>query len=223
VQAIAGADVLVVNGLGLEGWMARLEQSAGYQGPVIVATEKVTPLQDEHATDPHAWQSVKNAELYVQTIAAGLAKADPAHAVDYAQNALAYTAKLQKLDAEVWAAYQGIPADKRIVITTHDAFAYYGHEYGIKFLAAEGISTEGEAKPADVASLIRQIRDKKTRAVFIENMTDPRLIQQIASEAGVKLDGELYSDALSQPDGPAATYIDMMAHNTAELSRAMRN
>jgi zinc/manganese transport system substrate-binding protein len=222
-KAIGAADLLVVNGLGLEGWMDRLRQAAGYKGPVIVVSQQVKPLKSqEDGTDPHAWQSIPNALLYVTAIEAGLAKADPADAALFHQNAAAYRARLTALDGQVRAAFQPIPAARRLVITTHDAFGYYGHEYGITFLAPEGFSTESEASPKAVASLIGQIRRSGTHAVFIENMSDPRLINEIAQESGVDVTGQLYSDALSPPDGPAATYIDMLRWNTAALAKAMQ-
>jgi zinc/manganese transport system substrate-binding protein len=235
--ALSKAKVLFTNGLGFEGWMDRLVESAEYKGPVVVASTGVAPRtfdddaksagQDdhdhEHGTDPHAWQSVKNAEMYVTNITAGLTAADPAGADAYAANAKTYLAELAKVDAEVRAAIEALPADRREIVTSHDAFGYFGAEYGMTFKAPQGLSTESEASAADVAALITQIKTDKIPAVFVENITDPRLLDQIAAETGAKIGGTLFSDALSPADGPAATYVDMMRHNIATLAAALIN
>jgi len=171
--------------------------------------------------DPHAWQSATNAQIYVKNIAAALCAADAAGCDTYKSNADAYIAELGTLDADIKAAVAKVPSDRRTVITSHDAFGYYSHEYGVKFLAPEGISTESEASAKDVAKIIEQIEEDKASALFVENITDPRLIEQISKETGLKIGGELYSDALSDKDGPASTYVDMMRHNTKLLTDAM--
>jgi zinc/manganese transport system substrate-binding protein len=238
----AAAGLVVVNGLGLEGWFNRLVDASGYSGPVAVASEGVTPLHldeeeaagmpveaaetgegehDHGAIDPHAWQSIANAEIYVRNIASALCGADRANCAGYQANAAAYTAELKALEASIKDSFAALPAEKRKVITTHDAFGYFAHAYGVTFLAPVGISTEAEASAADVAGLINQIRGEGVTAIFFENISDPRLIEQIASETGIHPGGELYSDALSPADGPAATYIDMMRHNARLLESAM--
>ncbi|MEM8787106.1 MAG: zinc ABC transporter substrate-binding protein [Pseudomonadota bacterium] len=173
------------------------------------------------AFDPHAWQSLENAVIYADNIAAGLAKADPAHAAIFYQNRAEFVAELEALGAEVDAMMAAIPADRRTVVTSHDAFGYMAAQYGLEFKAAQGLSTESEASAADVAELITQIRDQDISAVFVETITDNRLIEQIARETGATIGGTLYSDALSGPDGPAATYLDMMRHNATTLSQAL--
>lgn len=171
--------------------------------------------------DPHAWHSVHNAEIYVKNIADAFCAADAAGCDTYRANAEAYGAKLEALEEEIEAAVVAIPADKRTIITSHDAFGYFEHEYGLKFLAPEGVSTESEASAADVAALIRQVREDEASAIFVENITNQRLIEQIASETGIRIGGTLYSDALSGEDGPAATYIDMMRHNVTTIKGAI--
>jgi zinc/manganese transport system substrate-binding protein len=173
------------------------------------------------AFDPHAWQSVHNAEIYVRNIADAFCAADSAGCDAYKANAKAYGEKLEALDAEIRSAVAGIPADKRTIITSHDAFGYFQHEYGLTFVAPEGVSTESEASAADVAALIRQVKEEKASAIFVENVTNPRLIEQIAGETGLKVGGELYSDALSDASGPAATYVDMMRHNIETIKGAI--
>ena len=247
--AVGRADVVLANGLHLEGFLDRLVQASGATAPVIALTQGVELLRnteeeddhhDEHDAqghdhdhhdegkhghgehahhhhhgeyDPHAWQSVRNAQIYVNNIAKAFCAADATGCPDYQANAKAYDEKLQALDAELKASVAQIPAARRTIITSHDAFGYLGREYGFQFLAPQGISTESEASAADVAALIQQIKNQKAAALFLENVSNPRLIQQIANETGMKIGGELYSDALSTADGPAATYIDMMRHN----------
>lgn len=173
--------------------------------------------------DPHAWQSVHNAEVYVKNIAEAFCAADAAGCDSYKANAAAYGEKLAALDAEIRAAVAAIPEDRRVIITSHDAFGYFEHEYGLEFLAPEGVSTESEASAADVAALITQIKEDRASAIFVENITNPRLVEQIASETGITVGGTLYSDALSDESGPAATYIDMMKHNVDTIRSAIAN
>lgn len=237
-KAVAAADLVVVNGLGFEGWMDRLAEAAGYKGQIAVASAGVTPRamaeeeeagHDDHAeeaehhdgVDPHAWQSIANGEIYVANIAKALSAADPANAATYQANAEAYLARLTALDAKVKAAILALPPQRRKIITSHDAFAYFAAAYGLEVLAPQGVSTESEASANGVAALITQIRESKAPAVFIENISDPRLIEQIAKETGARIGGTLYSDALSGADGPAATYIAMFENNVAMLTAAL--
>lgn len=233
-KTVLAADLVVLNGLNFETWADRLVKASGYKGPILIASTGVKPLEAEeeeehghshghgHAFDPHAWQSIDNAKLYVANIRDKLAAIDPAGKADYEAKATAYLKALDDLKAEVTAAYAGLPKAKKRVITSHDAFQYYGKTFGIEFIAPQGISTDAEASAKDVAKLIRQIKKEKVTAVFIENMTDPRLIERIAKESGVSLGGALYSDALSDANGPAPTYLDMMRNNAKLLSAAMK-
>ena len=223
--AVSAADIFFVNGLGFEGWMDRFVESTGYKGPLITVSDGVaTNTMDdegETVTDPHAWQSLGNGLLYVENIAKGLCQVDAAGCETYTANARTYEAEIAALDATVKAGIAAVPEGKRKVITTHDAFGYFGEAYGVTFLAPEGVSTESEASAMDVAQLIEQVRSEGVTALFVENMSDPRLLEQIASETGVKVGGELYADALSAPDGPAPTYLDMFRHNVGLLIPAM--
>ena len=177
---------------------------------------------DDHgAFDPHAWHSLSNAVDYVDNITAALAQADPANAADFYQNRAAYVAEIEALDAEIREIVAALPAERRIVVTSHDAFQYFGGEYGLTFIAPQGLSTESEASAKDVARLIQQIRERGIRAVFIENIGDARLLEQIANETGATIGGTLYPGALSGPDGPAPTYLDMMRHNAMTLAQAL--
>ncbi len=222
---LGAARLILVNGLGLEGWIDRLIKASGAKAPVIVATKGINPqkMREEGriGPDPHAWQSIANAKIYVANIRDGLIAADPEGEAAYRANAEHYLGKLDALEKEVSAEIAKIPPARRQIITTHDAFGYFGTAYGFRFIAPEGVSTETEASARDVAKIIRQIRAQKIPAVFLENVTDPRLVRSIAAESGATVGGTLYSDALSPPDGPASTYIDMMRNNVRELSAAL--
>ena len=227
-KELAAARIVFVNGLGLEGWMTRLVTASGTKAPMVVVTNGITPrrMSDEDhpgrmLTDPHAWQSIADAKIYVANIRDALAAIDPAGKAIYDANAQAYLGKLDELENEVRTTIAGIAPERRKIITTHDAFGYFGAAYGMRFIAPEGVSTEAEPSAKDVARIIAQIRKQKIPAVFMENVTDPRLIEQIARETGAAIGGKLYSDALSEPDGPAGTYIDMMRHNVHEFAKAL--
>jgi zinc/manganese transport system substrate-binding protein len=227
LRTLMDANLLVQNGLGLEGWMVRLTGSAAFTGRIVTAAEKVVPRTMTEtggviATDPHAWQDPYNAVLYVQAIADGLAAADAANAPLYRDNAAAYGARIAETGAWIAAMLKPISAPERRIITTHDAFGYYGARYGIEFLAAVGISTEFEPSAKAIGALVGQIKREKVRAVFIEAMTSDRMARMLARETGAVLGGTVYSDALSPPDGPAATYLDMLRHNTTLFAAAMR-
>jgi zinc/manganese transport system substrate-binding protein len=246
-KTLAGAQLFFVNGLGFEGWMERLEKSSGFKGKTVVVSKGVKPLtmeeeeghdhgeavehghdeheatdHDEHeATDPHAWQDLANGKLYVANIRDGLIAADPEGRPVYEANAAKYLAALDAEEKAVKAAIATLPPERRKIITSHDAFGYFGAAYGLEIIAPEGVSTESEASAQDVAKIIRQIKAEKIPAVFLENVTDHRLLDQIARETGAKIGGTLYSDALSGPDGPAPTYLDMFRHNIGTLTAAL--
>ncbi|WGF90358.1 zinc ABC transporter substrate-binding protein AztC [Marinivivus vitaminiproducens] len=249
--AVGAADVVLVNGLQFEGFLQRLVEASGTDAPVVELTKggEVLPNAEEHhhdegeehaheegedhahedehghhhhgEFDPHAWQSVHNAEVYVQNIVDAFCAADADGCDTYKTNAEAYGEQLEALDGEIKAAIAEIPENKRTIITSHDAFGYFEHEYGLTFLAPEGVSTESEASAADVAALIEQVQEDQASAIFVENISNPRLIEQIASETGIEIGGTLYSDALSDASGPASTYIDMMKYNVDMIKNAV--
>ncbi len=254
-QAVSEAKLLVVNGLGFEGWLDRLIDASAFDGIRVVATEGIEPIafddeiglgdhddhdagddHDDHddmahgdeghdhrhgAFDPHAWQSLRNAVTYVDNVTAALARSDPTNADDYYRNRAAYVAEIEALDAEIGAFMANLPADRRTVVTSHDAFRYFGLDYGLEFVAPQGMSTASEVSARDVAGLIQQIREQDIRAVFLENIGDPRLLKAVADETGAVIGGTLYPGALSGPDGPAPTYLEMMRHNATTLARAL--
>jgi len=227
-RTLAAAKVVFVNGLGLEGWMTRLVKSSGTKATTVVVSTGIAPRKaaddghgHSHGSDPHAWQSVANVKLYVGNIRDGLIAADPTGKAAYEANATAYLAKLDALDREVRDAVAKIPADRRRVITTHDAFGYFQDAYGLEFIAPQGVSTESEASAKDVARIIAQIKRQKIPAIFMENISDPRLLKRIADETGAKAGGTLYSDALTDQKGPAPSYIDLMRHNLKQIAAAL--
>jgi zinc/manganese transport system substrate-binding protein len=231
-RKLADARLVFVNGLGFEGWLDRLVKASATTAPVIVASNGIKPIErgvdreaahehDHGRADPHAWQSVANAKIYVANIRDALVALDTAGKAAYEANADAYLGKLDALDKEVRDVIARIPADRRRVITSHNAFGYFESAYGIKFTAPQGVSTESEVSAKDVAAIITEIRRDKAAAVFLENVTDPRLMRQIASETGAKVGGVLYSDALTDASGDAPTYIDLIRHNLKQLAAAL--
>ncbi|MCW5259607.1 metal ABC transporter substrate-binding protein [Verminephrobacter eiseniae] len=237
-RTLQRASVLVSNGLGFEGWMVRLKKSAGFKGLELIASEGVKVRtfdasaqahdsggkgdRHHHAPrDPHAWQNVANAVIYANNIAKGFAKKDPAHAAAYRARAAAYSERLLALDAQIRRTFAALPPERRVLVTTHDAFGYYAQAYGLRIVPARGFSTQAEPSASDIARLVDQVRAQRIPAMFIENISDPRLVEQLARETGATVGGKLYSDALSPPDGPAATYLLLMQGNTATLASAL--
>lgn len=227
VKKVAIAKVAFVNGLGFEGWMTRLVKASGTKAPTVTVTKGIKSRKMEEAghshqaTDPHAWQSVANTKIYVANIRDGLAAADPAGKGTYEANANAYLAKLDALEAEVKDAIAKIPAERRRIITSHDAFGYFSVAYGIKFISPGGVSTESAPSAKDVAKIITQIKKQKIPAVFMENIADARMMEQIAKESGAKIGGRLFSDGLSDDERPAPNYIEMMRNNIHQLAIAL--
>ena len=215
-RAVKAASHVFANGLSFDPWIARLMKSTNSGARLIAVAERV-----ERSKDPHVWQHPANAVICVEAIRDALVTADATNAAAYKENAAAYTSQLIALDAELRATFKKIPKAKRRVITTHDAFGHFAAAYGVEFIAPLGVSTEEQPSAKGVARLIAQIRREKIKAVFVENISDPRLIEQIARETGVKIGGKLYSDALSTKAGPAPTYIAMMRHNAKLLTAAM--
>jgi zinc/manganese transport system substrate-binding protein len=220
-KKIADARLVVINGLGLEGWLPRLVQSSGSKAVIVTASDGIVPLKSGSAADPHAWQSVVNAKIYVANIRDALVTADPGDAGVFRANADNYLAKLDSLDRDVREAMAQIPPARRKVISTHGAFGYFAAAYGVEFIAPLGVSTDSEASARDIADIITQIRVAKIPAVFVENISDPRLIQRISAETGAGIGGMLYSDGLSDEKGDAPTYIDMVRHNIKALNHAL--
>jgi zinc/manganese transport system substrate-binding protein len=244
VRILAQSKLLVSNGLGFEGWLERLHESSGFKGEVVVASQGITPLnmakeeqdvvahdsatgaegEEPHqhgAFDPHAWNDPVNVLIYIDNITQGLSRVDPEHQADYAANAAAYKMRLQAMDGAFKARFAALPESRRKAITSHDAFGYLAHAYHLTLLAPQGLSTEAEPSAAQVAILIRQIRQQHIPALFVENISDPRLMEQISRETKVTIGGKLYSDALSGPQGEAPDYLALLNHNLSTLLKAL--
>ena len=220
-KRVADAKLVIVNGLGLEGWLPRLVQSAGSKATIVTASSGVTPLKLGSNADPHAWQSVPNAKIYVSNIGNAFAAAAPDDAEFFRSQTRAYLDKLETLDREVRDALAKIPPERRKVISTHNAFGYFAAEYGVQFIAPLGVSTETEPSARDIAGIISQVKAQKIPAVFLENISDDRLIRRIAAETGAKVGGSLISDGLTGEKGPAPTYIALIRHNIKTLTNAL--
>lgn len=224
-KALATAGLVVVNGLGLEGWIDRLVDASGYRGTLVTASAGIVPREmdedGQSVTDPHAWQDLADGRLYVQNIERGLAAADPTHAAAYAANATAYLQQLDATDAWVRAELAKIPPSERKVVSSHDAFGYFAKAYGVTFVAPEGIAEDAEPSAADLRHLIDQVRAAHIKVLFLENALSPRLVEQIGRETGAVVGGTLYADALSAPGGPADSYLGMFRHNVPLLRDAM--
>jgi zinc/manganese transport system substrate-binding protein len=227
-EAVRGARLVLRNGAGFDNWFNRLIASTGFAGVNVMATEGITlrraapqPGHNHGSQDPHAWQDVRLAIAYLRNIEAGLVRADLAGEAAYRAAAAATVARLEALDAWVRAEFARVPEARRLVVTSHDAFAYFGAAYGVRFRAPQGVATNAEPSAQQVAALIRQIRAENITAVFMENMANPATLRRLAEEAGVRVRGRLYADALSGPDGPAASYEAMMRHNVNLMTTAM--
>ena len=221
-RRLAQADLVVVNGLGFEGWIERLVRVSGYRGTVVVATRGLAARQGgHHGKDPHAWQDLALGRRYAQTVAQALAARWPQHQPQVEQRLSDYQRRIDDLHARVLGWMAAIPRSQRRVITSHDAFGYFAAAYGVDFLAPRSWTTRSEPSAAAVARLVRQVREQKVRALFLENISDPRLIERIAAESGARVGGTLYSDALSGVGGPAPTYLAMFEHNARTLAAAM--
>lgn len=243
--ALAGADLLIANGLGFEPWLERLSEAAGFSGTLAIASAGVTPLptepeEDEHAHeeaeaehddghdhehgafDPHAFQDLANGQVYLANVAKALAAVDPTHAADFAANAERLSAEMARLDAELKTQFAAIPPERRRVLTSHDAFRYFGRAYGIEFVAIHGVSTEAEPTARDLAEIVEQARAGRITAIFLENMSDPRLVETVTGETDLAVGGALYADALSDRDGPVPDYLSLFRHNARQLLDALR-
>ncbi len=222
-KAVAEADVIFVNGLGFETWADTLIAESETDAEVFVITKGITPVMVDGETDPHAWNALTNGIIYIENIKDVMAMIMPGHADDFEYNAERYIAKLQALDSETKKKLAKLTADRRTVVTAHDAFGYLADAYGLNFLAPVGIDTEAEPSAQELAALISQLRKEKVAALFVENITNPALIQQISDETGIKIGGRLFSDALSERGGPATSYLAMFEHNLSVILQSLEN
>lgn len=224
VKKISKADLIFINGLGFEGWIKRLIKGAGAKGEMVICTQYIHPrlvFEDTLVRDPHAWHSIPHAKIYIRNIANALKKADPKNGDFYEKNTRAYLQELTLLDEYIRRKIDNVPPSKRKIITAHDAFGYFGNSYGIQMFAPQGISTESESKVHSIIDLIKQIKREKITTIFVEKISDPKIVQQIGRETGAKIGGELYADGLSDKDGQAPNYIEMIKYNFHLILSAM--
>ncbi len=232
-KRLADAKLVVINGLGFEGWMDRLIKSSGYRGSVTVASRGVKTIQEaaghghqhghshSHAADPHAWQNPLNVKQYVQNIRLALAAAKPAAAQEFEQRAQAYSRDLDALDQSIRERLKPIPVAQRRIVTSHDAFGYFAAAYNVKFYPLQGLSTGSEPSAADVVRIIDQIKKNKVTAIFVENISDARVLERITKESGARIGGTLYADALSEPGTAVDTYLKLIEHNAATIIKGL--
>ena len=222
-KAVAGADIVFINGLGFETWSEALINNAGGVVSVIVATVSVEPIVVDGEIDPHAWNALTNGVIYVENITAAMAAADAVNADAYKANAASYIAKLQALHASAADRFGSLLEGGRTVVTAHDAFGYLADSYGLNFLAPVVIDTEAEPSASELAALIAHLKETGAGALFVENITSPALIEQISKETGLKVGGRLFSDALSERGGPATSYVAMFEHNLGAIMTALQD
>ncbi|MFL2931710.1 MAG: metal ABC transporter solute-binding protein, Zn/Mn family [bacterium] len=269
-KIVSSADLVIMNGLGLEGWMERLVKASGYKGKTIVATDNIPKLKleddhddhkkddhghkkdhddhkkddhghkkdhDDHKKDdhghkkddhghgewdPHVWLSVPNMKIYVTNVAEAMSRMDPSSKTYYMKNLKKYMSDLDNLDKFIRRSVNSIPKKNRVVITSHEAFGHLSNEYGIEMLAPQGLSTETRASASKIASIVRFIKKHSVKAVFPENITDNRLIEQIAKQTKIKIGASLYSDALSEKNEPAGTYLNYMRYNVGTIVKTLK-
>ncbi|MBC6995676.1 zinc ABC transporter substrate-binding protein [Neolewinella lacunae] len=225
VQLVSRADLVLINGLTFEGWMNELIANSGTRANTVIITQGIGSIASEeyaNSSDPHAWMTAKNGQTYARNIRDALIALDPANQDVYTFNAGIYLQQLEDLDAEIFQQIESIPLEKRVLITSHDAFRYYGRHYGIRVEAALGTSTDAEVRTEDVNRLTRIIRETGVPAIFVESTINPKLIRQIATDNGLIIGGSLYADSLADPSLPAGTYLGMLRHNTQTIVAALR-
>ncbi len=223
-RLVAAADLILVNGLTFEGWINELIQNSGTEAVTVTVTENIPVLTSQtyrNSSDPHAWMDASNGIIYAENIRNAISQLDPENESIYSKNLEQYTEQLSKLDENIARQIKSIPGEKRVLITSHDAFQYYGKRYNIQLEAIMGISTEADAQTSDIMRVNKVIREKKIPAVFIESTINPKLMEQLAADNRVVIGGKLYADSLGDQDSPASTYIDMLRHNTSTIVKAL--
>jgi ABC-type Zn uptake system ZnuABC Zn-binding protein ZnuA len=231
VARVADSNLIIVNGGGVETFLAKLLQNAGGRHTVIEASAGLKSRQpgskelvDEPEGDPHFWLDPNNVIKYVENIRDGLSEADPAGATAYQANAAAYIARLKDLDRWIADQVQQLPAAKRLLVTNHESLGYFADRYGFKIVGTviPSVSTEASPSAQDLAQLIDHIRQTGARAIFLEAGANPQLADQVASETGVKVVNDLYTHSITAPDGEAPTYLDMMKFDTHAIVSALK-
>lgn len=227
-KKIAEADLILKNGLTLEGWLDEMIDNSGTKALIVSLTDGIVPIQSaDHigAVDPHAWMDLQHGLVYIDNALRALVEVDPEHAEQYQANYDNYRTEIEVLDAYILQQVQRIPEDKRILATSHDAFRYFGNRYGLKVESILGTSTDAEARIEDYQNMLRVIKTYELPAIFIESTINPKLLQQLASDQKVGIGGKLFADSLGDEESGADTYLKMLKQNTdlivAGLSRTV--
>ena len=223
-QMVNRADLIIKNGLTFEGWLDELIENSGTKAKTIRVTEGIQPIKSveyENSADPHAWMDASLGLTYIKNIKDALSELDPDNADIYAFNYGVYKTQLEDLDQYIKTAIQKIPAQKRVLITSHDAFQYYGRAYGIRLEAILGTSTDAEAQTSDIIRLNKVIKTSNVPALFVESTINPKLLKQLAKDNDIEIGGQLYADSIGDEESPAPTYIDMLKHNTDVIVAAL--
>ncbi len=223
-QKVASSDLIFINGLTFEGWITELIENSGTKGKTITVTEGLTPIassQYKNAYDPHAWMDLAKAQTYITNILQGLIEIDPVNKGYYEENYRNYSQELKDLDAYISKRILEIPEEKRLIVTSHDAFSYYGKRYGLDVQGIIGISTESEAQTSDIVRISNSIKSSGVPAIFVESTINPKLIKQIATDNGVAIGGSLYADSIGEKGSNGSTYLKMMKSNTDVIVDAL--
>ncbi len=221
---VANAGVILKNDLTFEGWLLKLIENSGTKANVVKVTEGVNVIESlayANSADPHAWMDAANGIIYAENVKNAMSIYDPANKDFYEKNFIAYREKLQGLDNYIKGEISKIPESQRILITSHDAFQYYGRKYGIRLESILGTSTDAQAQSADIVKLDRIIKDSKVPAVFIESTVNPKMLQELANSNDITIGGSLYSDSIGSKDSDAPTYYDMLKYNTDVIVKAL--
>jgi len=223
-QLVNKADLIIMNGLTFEGWLIELIENSGTKATTVRVTEGIEPIKSieyKNSADPHAWMDASLGLTYIKNIKDALITLDPDNADIFEFNYGVYKKQLEDLDQYIKAEIQKIPVEKRVLITSHDAFQYYGRAYGIRLEAILGTSTEEEAQTSDIIRLNKVIRESKVPAVFVESTVNPKLLKQLATDNDIRIGGQLYADSIGDKKSPASSYIDMLKHNTDTIVAAL--
>ncbi len=223
-KLVNNADLILLNGLTFEGWFNELIENSGTKATTFVVSTAIKPIESiayKDSYDPHAWMNVQYGISYVEQIAKKLIELDPSNKKTYEFNLSVYKKQLAKLDSYVFEEISKIPKAQRILITSHDAFQYFGIRYGLRLEAVLGTSTDAEVQTQDLMRVSKLVRSENVPAVFIESTVNPKLLKQIASDNNVEIGGSLYADSLGDEHSPAPTYYDMIKYNTDVIVKAM--
>ena len=221
---VAYADVIFKNDLTFEGWLLKLIENSGTKANVVKVTEGVDVIESltyANSADPHAWMNASNGIIYAENIKNAMVEYDVANKGFYEKNFEAYRKKLQDLDQYIQEQIETIPEQQRILITSHDAFQYYGRKYGIRLESILGTSTDAQAQTSDYTKVDKVIRESGVPAVFIESTVNPKMLQQLAESNDITIGGSLFSDSIGNKDSDAPSYLAMLKYNTDVIVKAL--